>query len=76
MYSEPSPPWIVSLRGRCFEEMTWSCGANAAMVTSGSPAMYVPGTASSRPCQPGHAHEAQPVKHQPVTASPIALSYR
>lgn len=51
MYSAPSPPWMVSLRGRCLELMTCSCGAKAAIVTSGSPAMYVPGTASSRPCE-------------------------
>ena len=50
MYSAPSLPWMVSLRGRCLEVITCSCGANAAMVTTGSPAMYVPGTASSRPC--------------------------
>ena len=51
MYSAPSLPWMVSLRGRCFEVMTCSCGANAAMVTTGSVAVYVPGTASSRPCE-------------------------
>ncbi len=39
MYSAPSPPWMVSLRGRCLLLMTCSCGAKAAMVTSGSPAM-------------------------------------
>ena len=50
MYSAPSEPWMVSLRGRCLDVMTVSCGAKAAMVTSGSPAMYVPGTASSRLC--------------------------
>ncbi len=62
MYSAPSLPWMVSLRGRCLEVITCSCGANAAMVTTGSPAMYVPGTASSRPCaRPGpRSGAAQP----------------
>ena len=50
MYSAPSEPWMVSLRGRCLLVMTVSWGAKAAMVTTGAPAMYVPGTASSRPC--------------------------
>ena len=50
MYSAPSLPWMVSFLGRCFDVMTCSWGAKAAMVTTGSPAMYVPGTASSRPC--------------------------
>ena len=40
---------MVSLRGRCLLVMTCSCGAKAAIVTTGSPAMYVPGTANSSP---------------------------
>lgn len=49
MYSAPSLPWMVSFLGRCLEVITCSCGANAAIVTTGSPAIYVPGTASSKP---------------------------
>ena len=60
MYSAPSLPWMVSFRGRCFDVMTCSWGAKAAMVTTGSPAMYVPGTASSKPCKAHVLPEAKP----------------
>eukprot|EP00965_Chrysotila_dentata_P082107 2709636-Pleurochrysis_carterae.AAC.1 len=46
--SLPSEPLMVSLRGRCFDEMTLITPAKCEMHTTGAPAWYVPGTASSR----------------------------